>query len=70
MTRRKSEYRETTYDRLMHAAGDHMDEDALRELKKYQEIVKKGHTPVIKQNGYGNWLVSDLDDAPLRSAQK
>jgi hypothetical protein len=47
MTRRRDDLREVSYDRLMHVAGDRMDEGALRALADYQKIRDAGEKPKV-----------------------
>ena len=70
MGSRKRDFRPSTYERLLHAAGDHMSEGAQRELKKWQEIKARGGSPEVEQNGDGDWHVYDWTERVRNSPKR
>jgi hypothetical protein len=45
----------------MHAAGDRMEEGAVRALGVYQKIRDVGGTPQIQHSQHHGWVVTDLN---------
>jgi hypothetical protein len=60
VTRRQDELQLSSYERLMHAAGEHMSEDALKALREYQEIRDAGGTPQVYRSPHHGWVIKDL----------
>jgi hypothetical protein len=60
MTKRRDEQRPRSFQQLMYAAAERMDEGALAALKQYREIEAAGGKPQILFSDFHGWVIKDL----------